>query len=388
MNIMIFSAIYPAPAEYGISNDTKVVHYYAKQWKNAGHNVQVVYLHMIPVKKIFKSPNPKKCFGFESEYEFDGINVHLLEYQLLIPRRNYLSAFQAKDADRRLTEFIKRSDRPDKIFVHFPCSFKGIKSITDFDCPTMAVLHNVDVGILQKREDLRDEINRYKNLGGRNKKICNAISKLLSRESSLILSGMDESLIPAPEFIERKASQSSDLVRIVYAGNLIKLKNVDVIIKALSQTDLNYQFDIIGDGPEMENLKVLADNNPRIEFKGRMSREQTVLKMREADIFIMVSSPETFGLVYLEAMAQGCITVGSKNEGIDGVIIDGKNGFLVNPGNVNELAECIKKIACIQAEPRKNIIYSAYRNANDMTDYNMAVKYLELNEETRLSIVV
>ena len=45
------------------------------------------------------------------------------------------------------------------------------------------------------------------------------------------------------------------------------------------------------------------------------------------NVWIMISKNETFGLVYLEAMARGCITIGSRNQGIDGVINHGVNGF-------------------------------------------------------------
>ena len=42
----------------------------------------------------------------------------------------------------------------------------------------------------------------------------------------------------------------------------------------------------------------------------------------------MISQGEAFGLVYLEAMARGCITIASRGEGFDGIIKDGINGFL------------------------------------------------------------
>ena len=64
--------------------------------------------------------------------------------------------------------------------------------------------------------------------------------------------------------------------------------------------------------------------------------------MGKADCFAMVSSPETFGLTYLEAMACGCYTIGSKGEGIDGVLVDGENGKLVTPGSVEELAAALE----------------------------------------------
>ena len=379
MNILIFTTIYPAPSEYGIPCDTKVVHYYAKQWLQAGHSVQVIYMHMIPVKKIYKLNNLKKFRGYESDYMIDGVHVHFLEYQLLRPRANYLSIYQAANTNKRIERFIEKTATPDKVFVHFPCTFKGIKALSDFDCPTMAVLHNIDRSLLEKLPKMQEELKGYSTLGGRNRNICSAISKFFSRECPVVLSGIDESLIPSSDFIEKKISKKSETLKIVYAGNLIKLKNVDVLIKALQQTEIDYQCEIIGDGIEMENLKALAKHNPKIIFRGRLSREVTIEKMRGADVFVMVSSPETFGLVYLEAMAQGCITVGSRGEGIDGVIVNGENGFLIRPGNVDELSNCIKMISTMHEDDKRRIILSAYYDAESMTDYNMADKYLQLN---------
>lgn len=379
MNIMIFTTIYPAPSEYGIPGDTKVVHYYAKQWLRAGHTVQVIYMHMIPVKKIYKIGNLRKYSGYESDYTIDGIPVHFLEYQLLEPRANYLSAAQAFNANNRIKSFIDNVDAPDRVFVHFPCTFKGIKSVSEFNCPTMAVLHNIDKTLLEKFPEIQVDLNSYSNLGGRNRNICAYVSKIFSRDCSVVLSGVDETLIPSSEFIEKKISQKSETLKIVYAGNLIKLKNVDVLIKALQQTEADYQCEIIGDGIELENLKALAVENPKIVFRGRLSREGTIKVMRDADVFVMVSSPETFGLVYLEAMAQGCITIGSRGEGIDGVMVDGKNGFLVSPGNINELSDCIKKISLMHKDDKRSIVLSAYCDAASMTDCNMAERYLRLN---------
>ena len=379
MNVLIFSAIYPAPEEYGIPDDTKVVHYFAKQWQRMGHNIQVVYLHLNPVKKILKSNYIKKILGSEADYELDGISVHMLDYQLLVPRKNYLTAVQAKDAQKRIERFLENSFTPDKVFVHFPCSFKGISCLSDFDCPTMAVIHNIDLEILNEDKKLCHEIDRYKNIGGRNRRICHAVSEKFLRDCSLVMSGIDADLISSEECVEQKLSKSSDSVKIVYAGKLIKSKNVDVIIKALNKMDFRYEFYVVGDGVEMEGLTTLAEGNPRISFKGRLSREATVEMMRAADVFVMASRPETFGLVYIEAMAQGCVTIGSKNEGIDGVIVDGENGFLVEPGSVEALTECFEKIFKLNNEAKRNIVNSAYHTAKNMTDEEMAVKYFNLN---------
>ena len=64
--------------------------------------------------------------------------------------------------------------------------------------------------------------------------------------------------------------------------------------------------------------------------------------MAGADFFVMPSYPEGLGIVYLEAMGEGCITIGTKGEGIDGIIRDGENGFLVERDDALAIAEIIE----------------------------------------------
>lgn len=379
MNILIFSTAYPAPKKYGVPNDTKVVHYYAQQWTKAGHTVHVIYLHMNPIKHIYKHGNIFKSMGYESDYTIEGIPVHFIEYQLIKPRANYLSDKQAANANERINRYLDNIFVPDKVFVHFPCTFKGIECVTKFNCPTMAVLHNVDMSILKQFPELQDQLRNYSNIGGRNRKICDVAQELLSRNISLVLSGIDESLIPSHEIITNKINRIHDHIKIAYAGNLIKLKKVDVLIKALNNVGFDYQCEIIGDGPEKEKLIACAKGNPKISFRGRLTREETIEAMRAADLFVMVSSPETFGLVYVEAMAQGCVTVGSKGEGIDGVIVNGENGFLVAPDHETELAQCLEYIVAMKADERAKIAFAGYDNATNMTESRMAKNYLQLN---------
>ena len=94
------------------------------------------------------------------------------------------------------------------------------------------------------------------------------------------------------------------------------------------------------------------------------------------DVFIMISKNETFGLVYLEAMAVGCIVVASKNEGFDGIIVDNVNGFLCDAGNVDELASVIKKIKTLSVDRLKEISSNAVATAQKLTEENVARAYL------------
>ena len=84
-----------------------------------------------------------------------------------------------------------------------------------------------------------------------------------------------------------------------------------------------------------------------------------------------------FGLVYLEAMARGCITVASKNEGMEGIIQDGVNGFLCKAGDVNELVSVIQRINVLPAAEKQRISDKARYTAEELSDYNVAKHYIE-----------
>lgn len=90
----------------------------------------------------------------------------------------------------------------------------------------------------------------------------------------------------------------------------------------------------------------------------------------------MVSVPETFGLAYLEAMAKANIVVGARGWGIDGIVVNGVNGFLVEPRNVDELTEVIEKIFSMSREQWEEIILNTWETINKYTKTNAAMNYL------------
>ena len=91
----------------------------------------------------------------------------------------------------------------------------------------------------------------------------------------------------------------------------------------------------------------------------------------------MPSVEETLGLVYLEAMMNGCITVGTRGEGIDGIIEDGLNGFLVEPNSANCVYETLKKIIELSTLEAKKISKNATETGRRFNESDMAKSYLE-----------
>ena len=109
---------------------------------------------------------------------------------------------------------------------------------------------------------------------------------------------------------------------------------------------------------------------------GRISRDEVVKQMDSHTIFVMISRAETFGLVYLEAMARGCITIASRDEGFDGIIHDGVNGFLCKAGDVDELSNLLSRIKSMPQAELQAICDNAIKTAHVLTDEKVANNYL------------
>lgn len=162
-------------------------------------------------------------------------------------------------------------------------------------------------------------------------KTADKLSNIGPRRSSIeiVPNGIDikkiESITPA----EKKFD-------ILFVGRLIDDKNVDVLLNAFDKASKKYdiKMGIIGDGPEKSRLKNIMSSmeySDRITFLGFLEDYEDVLAyMKSADIFVLPSTREGFGITFLEAMASGCkvITVDHPNSTAREVV--GSAGFITD----------------------------------------------------------
>jgi len=155
-----------------------------------------------------------------------------------------------------------------------------------------------------------------------------------------------------PEF-ERKSRQelgiSEDEVVLISIGRLIRRKALDDALLALSRLDKGrFRLLIIGDGPEEEHLRDLARTlglSSRVDFLGAVWGDGKFQYLAAADMFVLPSAHEGFGLVFLEAMHCGLPVIASISGGQTDFLRDGETGFLVPVGDVEVLAERILRLA-------------------------------------------
>lgn len=135
---------------------------------------------------------------------------------------------------------------------------------------------------------------------------------------------------------------------ILYVGQLVKGKGVDLLIKALANVKQDYYLKIVGEGNARNKLADLITNNNlehKIELCGWVNRTQLVNYYREC-LFTVVPSrwPEPFGMVGLEAMSFGRAIAGFDAGGISDWLIQNQNGLITKAGDYISLARIIDKM--------------------------------------------
>lgn len=126
-----------------------------------------------------------------------------------------------------------------------------------------------------------------------------------------------------------------------------RYKGVDEILGVLPeliQIDETVHYLVVGDGDDRQRLQEKADAlglSDNVTFTGRIDESQKADVFRLADAYVMPSSGEGFGFVFLEAMACGIPVVASETDGGREAIRDGQLGRLVNPKDAKGLKEAI-----------------------------------------------
>jgi glycosyltransferase involved in cell wall biosynthesis len=124
--------------------------------------------------------------------------------------------------------------------------------------------------------------------------------------------------------------------KIIYLGRLNKHKNVDLLIKAfqyIRNKIPDATLDIVGDGPERQNLEALSSGIPGIIFHGAVSEEQKAELLSSAWLYVLPSVREGQGISLLEAMAARTPTIAAfyEGSGVVSVIRHAENGLLAKP---------------------------------------------------------
>ncbi len=187
--------------------------------------------------------------------------------------------------------------------------------------------------------------------------------------------------VPAPDATRRLAFARPDEVLIMHASNFRRVKNAPRVVEVFRAVarEVPARLLLVGEGPELPACRSLADElgiADRIVFLGDQEYIEAILPY--ADIFLLPSDHESFGLVALEAMSCGVTVIATRTGGMPEVITDGVSGFLCDPGDVAGMSTLAVALAGDPAR-RAQVARAARDTASERFDIDRAVdRYVEL----------
>lgn len=147
-----------------------------------------------------------------------------------------------------------------------------------------------------------------------------------------------------PSRQERRPRQHGKTFRVVAVGRLILIKGFDILLRALQllPTGLEVDVTIAGDGPELNRLEQMAWTLPRgvcLRFAGQLEEHQVMRLYDEADVTVIPSRVEGYGLIASEAQSRGCPVIASDVPGLREQIAHHKTGLIFGADNPTDLME-------------------------------------------------
>ncbi|MDF5713539.1 MAG: glycosyltransferase family 4 protein [Rhizonema sp. NSF051] len=137
--------------------------------------------------------------------------------------------------------------------------------------------------------------------------------------------------------------------RLLFVGRLATAKGLPILLESLAilKEHPDILLTVVGDGPDREQLEVLTAQlglSKNVNYVGYKSQTEVREYFQQTDVFVMSSFAEGIPVVLMEAMAAGVPVVATQIAGVSELVEDGKNGYLVPPGDTVSLAESIEKL--------------------------------------------
>lgn len=166
---------------------------------------------------------------------------------------------------------------------------------------------------------------------------------------------------------------------IVHTSNFRKVKRVEDVVRIFDniRKEIPAKLLLVGDGPERDSIEGLCRELHAcddIRFLGKLEAVEEVLSV--ADLFLMPSEKESFGLAALEAMACEVPVISSNAGGLPELVQDGINGFVSPIGDVKQMSE--KALFILQEENLSTFKHNALQRAQEFDVTNILPMYEEM----------
>ncbi len=204
----------------------------------------------------------------------------------------------------------------------------------------------------------------------------------IKHKSYILPNGLDEFWLKNTPNQEKRLDKKN--IKLIYAGRIDKNKNIPTIQKAmeiLRKQGYATTLTVVGK-IQNKNVFEIIKRYPFTTYIPAQPKEELMSIYREADIFVMPSFTESFGLVYAEAMSQGLPVIYSKEQGFDGQFPEGIIGYHVDSKSPSDVALGIMRVIENYERIKPNCIPLSHRFAWDhiCQDYSSLYKKIVKGE--------
>ena len=245
-----------------------------------------------------------------------------------------------------------RSFRPDVVHAHwwFPAGWLAAQAVV----PVVVTLHGSDVRLLDRGPLVRRLARRVLSRAA----AVTTVSQFLADDLAASLPGLATPVIVTPmpvdaeHFAAGKATGRAIPPRVLYAGNLVPSKGVDVLLRAaaiLRDTGTSFRLKVLGEGPAAAELRQLSAQlgiADLVEWAPFVTQDAMPAEYGASTVTVLPSrgKAEGLGLILVEALLAGSAVVGSPAGGIPEVVRSMETGLIARDGDAVDLAEQIGRL--------------------------------------------
>jgi len=219
---------------------------------------------------------------------------------------------------------------------------KSIYEINNYVRGAMLPLAKLCANILKKID--KRNIKSIKTIIANSMNIHDRIWSYYDRSSKIIYPGVD---IP-------KSSNPKFKKQLLSVGRLYKEKRIDIIVEAMILLP-KYKLHVVGDGPELGNLKGICKEHKldNVIFLGQIDEKRLNKLYDECFAAISIPVNEDFGLIPVEANAHGKMCIGVEEGGMKETIIHGDTGIFLEEVSGKGIADAVKAIEIMNPNTNK-----------------------------------
>jgi len=247
---------------------------------------------------------------------------------------------------------VAKMKQLDILHVHYAlphaiCAFLAKQMVGD-QLKVVTTLHGTDITILGQEASLHDLIR----LGIHQSDAVTAVSQDLINETNRLLNihkpiDLVYNFVDKREYYPRPDAQLRLNYALPHEKILMHISNFRPVKRLQDVVQIFYRIQkqipskllLVGEGPDLPKVRSLVqelDLMDRVVFLGKQEEVSLVISL--ADVMLLPSEKESFGLVALEAMACGVPTIASRAGGIPEVILHERTGYLAEIGDVESMA--------------------------------------------------